>query len=226
MAIAIMCGMIFINGFFKAGGPGEKPFDITGVGLRGGTGVLIFLSILTGIGLVLGTLFFAIRNNWYNCHQTLVPLVRNIPVIGPVLTYTALSRLSMTLSMMLGAGVEAKRSVRDSILTTGNHYYIAGLPEIEAEIQKGQSLSESFARPNRLPDEFIQILEVGELSGADSESLERLALQYRDKAQLALKQLAVSAGFAIWFLIAAMIITVIFMVFMQYLSIITGNLPK
>jgi type II secretory pathway component PulF len=196
MAIAIMCGMIFINGFFKAGGPGEKPFDITGVGLRGGTGVLIFLSILTGIGLVLGTLFFAIRNNWYNCHQTLVPLVRNIPVIGPVLTYTALSRLSMTLSMMLGAGVEAKRSVRDSILTTGNHYYIAGL------------------------------LEVGELSGADSESLERLALQYRDKAQLALKQLAVSAGFAIWFLIAAMIITVIFMVFMQYLSIITGNLPK
>jgi type IV pilus assembly protein PilC len=77
-----------------------------------------------------------------------------------------------------------------------------------------------------LPSEFIQILEVGELSGADSESLERLALQYRDKAQLALKQLAVTAGFVIWFLIAAMIITVIFTVFMQYLSIITGNLPK
>ncbi|MFM7927272.1 MAG: type II secretion system F family protein, partial [Pirellula sp.] len=157
---------------------------------------------------------------------TLVPLVRNVPVIGPVFTTTAMSRLSMTLSMMLGAGVEAKRSVRDAVLSTGNYYYISGLPEIESGIQQGKSLSESFSEPKRLPDEFIQTLEVGELSGADSESLERLAIQYREKAQIALKQLAVAAGFLIWFMIAAMIITVIFMVFMQYLAILTGNLPK
>jgi type II secretory pathway component PulF len=226
LAIGIICGMIFINGFFQAGGPGEKPFDITGVGLRGGKGVMIFLGILSLIGLVLGTICLAIWKNWYNCHQTLVPLVRKVPVIGAVFTTTAMSRLSMTLSMMLGAGVEAKRSVRDAVLSTGNYYYIAGLPQIESGIEQGRSLSESFAEPKRLPDEFIQTLEVGELSGADSESLERLAIQYREKAQIALKQLAIAAGFLIWFMIAAMIITVIFMVFMQYLSIITGNLPK
>jgi type IV pilus assembly protein PilC len=226
LAIGIICGMIYINGFFAPGGPGEKPFDITGVGLRGGRGVLIFLGILSVVFGILGTICLGVWKNWYNCHQTLVPLVRNVPVIGPVFTTTAMSRLSMTLSMMLGAGVEAKRSVRDAVLATGNYYYIAGLPQIESGIQKGQSLSESFALPNRLPDEFIQTLEVGELSGADSESLERLAIQYREKAQVALKQLAVAAGFLIWFLIAAMIVTVIFMVFMQYLNIITGNLPK
>lgn len=226
LAIGIICVMIFINGFFQAGGPGEKPFDITGVGLRGGKGVMIFLGILSLIGLILGTICLAIWKNWYNCHQTLVPLVRKVPVIGAVFTTTAMSRLSMTLSMMLGAGVEAKRSVRDAVLSTGNYYYIAGLPQIESGIEQGRSLSESFAEPKRLPDEFIQTLEVGELSGADSESLERLAIQYREKAQIALKQLAIAAGFLIWFMIAAMIITVIFMVFMQYLSIITGNLPK
>ncbi|MEK0426177.1 MAG: putative type secretion system protein [Planctomycetota bacterium] len=226
LAILIICGMIFINGFFQAGGPNEKPFDITGVGLRGINGVMIFLGILSVIVLVLGTICVGIWKNWYNCHQTLVPLVRNVPVIGPVFTTTAMSRLSMTLSMMLGAGVEAKRSVRDAVLSTGNYYYISGLPEIESAIQQGKSLSESFSEPNRLPDEFIQTLEVGELSGADSESLERLAIQYREKAQIALKQLAVAAGFLIWFMIAAMIITVIFMVFMQYLAILTGNLPK
>ena len=226
LAIGIICVMIFINGFFQAGGPGEKAFDITGVGLRGGRGVLIFLGIVSILFLVVGTISVGVWKNWYNCHQTLVPLVRNVPVIGPVFTTTAMSRLSMTLSMMLGAGVQAKRSVRDAVLATGNHYYIAGLPEIESGIQKGQSLSESFARPNRLPDEFIQTLEVGELSGADSESLERLAQQYRERARVALKQLAVAAGFLIWFVIAAMIIMVIFMVFMQYLSILTGNLPK
>jgi type II secretory pathway component PulF len=226
LAIAIICGMIFINGFFQAGGPGEKPFDITGVGLRGGKGVLIFLSILMLIAVVLGTIVVGVWKNWFNCHQTLVPLVRKVPVIGPVFTNTAMSRLSMTLSMMLGAGVEAKRSVRDAVLSTGNYYYIAGLPDIESGIEQGQALSESFAIPKRLPEDFIQTLEVGELSGADSESLERLAGQYREKAQVSLKQLAVAAGFLIWFMIAAMIITVIFMVFLQYLAILTGNLPK
>ena len=226
LAILIICGMIFINGFFQAGGPGEKPFDITGVGLRGVQGVLIFLGILSVLGAILGTVAFGIWKNWFNCHQTLVPLVRRIPVIGPVFTMTALSRLSMTLSMMLGAGVDAKRSVRDAVLSTGNFYYISGLPEIENSIQKGMSLAESLDAPKRLPDEFIQTIEVGEMSGSDSESLERLSFQYMDKAQFALKQLAVAAGFAIWFMIAAMIITVIFMVFMQYLSILTGNLPK
>jgi hypothetical protein len=139
LAIAIICGMIFINGFFQAGGPGEKPFDITGVGLRGGKGVLIFLSILMLIAVVLGTMVVGVWKNWFNCHQTLVPLVRKVPVIGPVFTNTAMSRLSMTLSMMLGAGVEAKRSVRDAVLSTGNHYYIAGLPDIEPGHSSGFS---------------------------------------------------------------------------------------
>lgn len=226
LAIAILCGMIFINGFFQSAGPGEKPFDITGVGLRGGSGVLIFLSIISAIALVLGTIAFGVWKNWYGCHQTLVPMVRKIPVLGPVFTMTALSRLSMTMSMMLGAGVDAKRSVRDAVLSTGNFYYIAGLPEIEQAVGKGKSFSEALDVPKRLPDEFIQTLEVGELSGNDSESLERLAVEYREKAQLALKQLAVAAGFLIWMIISGMIIAVIFMVFLQYLSMITSNLPK
>jgi type II secretory pathway component PulF len=226
LAVLILCGMIFINGFFQGAGPGEPPFDITGVGLRGVSGVLIFLSILGGIGLVLGIGVFGIWKNWFGCHEKLLPLVRNVPVVGPVVTLTALSRLSMTLSMMLGAGVDAKRSVRDAVLSTGNHYYIAGLPEMESAIARGDSFSEAFDAPKRLPDDFIQTLEVGEMSGSDSESLERLSLEYREKLQLALKQLAVASSYLIWMLISGMIIAVIFMVFMQYLNMITSNLPK
>jgi type II secretory pathway component PulF len=226
-AIAIICGLIFLNGFlFKAGSPNEEPFDLTGVGLRGVSGVLIFLSMVLGVAAVVGTLALGIWKNWFNCHNTLVPLVRNIPVIGPVFTQTAMSRLSMSLSMMLGAGVDAKRSVRESLLSTGNYYYMSGLPVTLEAIQRGQSLAESLAAPGVLPEDFLQAVEVGELSGNDSESLERMAVMYREKAQLALKQLAIAAGFAIWFLIAAMIIGVIFMIFTQYLNMLYGNLPK
>lgn len=225
-AILILCLLIYINGFFKAGSATDEPFDLTGVGLRGGTGVLIFLSVVLGIGGVVGAIAFGIWKNWFNCHNILVPLVRNVPVIGPVFTDTAMARLSMTLSMMLGAGVDAKRSVREALLSTGNHYYMSGLPLTLEEIEKGTSLADSLDTPGVLPKEFIQAVEIGEMSGSDSESLERMASIYREKAQLALKQLAVTAGFAIWFLIAAMIVAVIFMIFTQYLNVIMGNLPK
>jgi type IV pilus assembly protein PilC len=225
-AIGIVCLLIFINGFFQSGSTQEKPFDLTGIGLRGVQGVMIFLGILSLLGAALAVLTIGIWKNWFNCHQTLVPLVRNVPVIGPVFTNTALARLSMTLSMMLGAGVDAKKSVRDSVLSTGNFYYISGLEKMMQLVEKGHSLSEILDAPKVLPDEFIQTVEVGELSGNDSESLERMAVQYGEKARLSLKQLAVTAGFAIWFMIAAMIITVIFTIFLQYLAILNGNLPK
>ena len=78
--------------------------------------------------------------------------------------------------------------------------------------------------PKLLPEEFIQSVEVGEMSGSDSESLERMAVVYREKAQLALKQFAIMAGFAVWLFIAAMIITAIFMIFFQVLQVYSNAL--
>ncbi len=224
IAILIGCIMIYVNGFFKSGSANDKAFDLTGIGLRGGSGVAIFLTAVTLFFGTIGVIAFGIWKNWFGCHKTLVPLVRNVPVIGTVFTTTALSRLSMTLSMMLGAGVEAKRSIRDSLLSTGNFYYISGLQQTLGEIERGKSFSEALDAPKLLPADFIQMVAVGEMSGSDSESLERLAIVYREKAQLALKQLAILAGVAIWFMIAAIIIAAIFMIFFQYLNLLNGFL--
>lgn len=224
LAFAIACGVILINGFFKAGSPQDKPLDLTGIGLRGVSGMLIFMSISAFFFGTLAVVAFGIWKNWFGCHKTLVPLVRNVPVIGTAFTMTALSRLSMTLSMMLGAGVDAKRSVRDALLSTGNYYYISGLEKTIAAIVKGKSFSEALDAPKLLPEEFIQSVEVGEMSGSDSESLERMAVVYREKAQLALKQVAIMAGLAVWMFIAAMIITAIFMIFFQVLQVYSNAL--
>ena len=211
-------------GFFKAGSPQDKPLDLTGIGLRGVSGMLIFMSISAAFFGTLAVVAFGIWKNWFGCHKTLVPLVRNVPVIGTAFTMTALSRLSMTLSMMLGAGVDAKRSVRDALLSTGNYYYISGLEKTIAAIVKGKSFAEALDAPKLLPEEFIQSVEVGEMSGSDSESLERMAVVYREKAQLALKQFAIMAGLAVWLFIAAMIITAIFMIFFQILQVYSNAL--
>jgi type IV pilus assembly protein PilC len=224
LAFLIACILIMVNGFFSAGSSQDKPIDLTGIGLRGVSGVLIFAGIAAlGFGAI-AIVAFGIWKNWFGCHRTLVPLVRNVPVIGTVLTTTALSRLSMTLSMMLGAGVDAKRSVQDALLSTGNHYYISGLPKSLAAIVAGKSFAEALDAPKLLPADFIQNVEVGEMSGSDSESLERMATTYREKAQLALTQLAILSGVLVWLLIATMIIIAIFMIFFQILQVYSNAL--
>lgn len=224
LAVLIGAGLVYINGFFSSGSPSEPAFDLTGIGLRGGTGLLIYMSVVGTFFGTLGIVAFGLWKNWFGCHKTLVPMVRNIPVIGTVLTTTAMSRLSMTLSMMLGAGVEAKRSVRDAILSTGNHYYISGLNQTLSEIGKGKTFAEALDAPKLLPEDFIQAMEVGEISGAGSESLERMAIMYREKAQLALKQLAILAGVAVSIMIAVIIIAAIFTIFFQVLQVYSNAL--
>ena len=224
LAFLIACALIRVNGFFTAGSSQDSPIDLTGIGLRGMSGVAIFVSVAGVLTGTLAMMAFGIWKNWFGCHQVLVPMVRNVPVIGTVLTTTALSRLSMTLSMMLGAGVDAKRSVRDALLSTGNHYYIAGLPKTLEAIVLGKSFAESLDAPKLLPSDFIQNIEVGEMSGSDSESLERMASTYREKAQLALKQLAILSGVLVWLLIATMIIIAIFTIFFQILQVYSNAL--
>ena len=130
----------------------------------------------------------------------------------------------MTLSMMLGSGVDAKRSVRDALLSTGNYYYISGLEKSLAAIVEGKSFAEALDAPKLLPSEFIQNVEVGEMSGSDSESLDRMALVYRDKAQHALKQLAILSGIAVWMFIAAIMVFAIFLIFFQILQVYSNAL--
>lgn len=218
LAFFVITLLIYINGFMRSGDPNEPAFDLTGVGLRGGSGVAIFWSLAFSLASISGIIAFGIWKNWFQCHKTLVPLIRNIPVVGPVFTTSALSRLSMTLSMMLGAGVDAKRSVREALLATGNYYYISGVKQTVDLIEHGSSFSEALDAPKTLPAEFIQVVEVGELSGSDSESLEKLAETYKEKSQLALKQFAVASGMAVWLMIAGIIIFAIFTIFFQIMQ--------
>jgi type II secretory pathway component PulF len=224
LAFFVITLMIFINGFMKAGSATEPAFDLTGIGLRGTTGVLIFWFVAFAFASSVSLLGFGIWKNWFDCHKSLVPLVRNVPVIGPVFTTSALSRLSMTLSMMLGAGVDAKRSIREALLATGNHYYMSGIEIAMNNINQGKSFSESLDAMKLLPSDFIQVVEIGELSGSDSESLERMAVTYREKAQSALRQLAIAAGLGVWLMIAAIIIFAIFSIFFQIMQVYTNAL--
>jgi type IV pilus assembly protein PilC len=225
LALLVVSGLIYLSSFFGSPMPDGQPFDPVGLGIRGASGFFIFWAGAIFIIGGLCVIAIGVWQNWFGAHQKLFPLLKRVPVVGTMLVTIALSRMAMALSLMLGAGQEARRSVRTAFRASGNHYYMQGLPVALAEVEKGSLLSKCFAAPGTLPREFIESLEVGEMSGNETDSLERLATQYQDRARRSLLAFSMIASGGVWAMIAIIIIVFIFRIFFWYLDILYSNMP-
>ncbi len=216
IAILVIGGVILIQGILSPNGPA---YDASGVGLSGVSGFMVYCGVILAVGGVIGLFVYGIWKNWFNCHRFLMPIVQRIPQLGTALTTLGLSRLSMTLSMLLNAGVEAKRSTKQAFLATGNYYFISGMDRALAAVEQGQSFGDALDAAEVFPQEFLDAVRVGEMSGTETESLDHLALQYRDRAKAALNTIAVIASVVIWL---AIILLLAFMVISSFMRLING----
>jgi type IV pilus assembly protein PilC len=163
-----------------------------------------------------------VKNNWFNCQPILFPLIQKIPVIGTPLVTLSLSRFTMALSIMLNAGVDAIRSVKQAFRSTGNYHMMAGMEKAVASIKKGDSFSESFRAAEVFPSDFIEMVEIGELSGTETESLDRLAHEYRERGRSALTMLSMAASGFIWFCIIALMVFVVMSLALKYINLLNN----
>jgi type IV pilus assembly protein PilC len=221
IALAVVCLVIGILGIITTNDL-ESNFDPLGFGLSGVSGIAFFLSIVAVVLCFFGLLGIGLWKNALDCHRWLIPFLLKIPVIGGVLSNLAMARMSMTLSMLLNAGVDAVKSVRESFLSTGNYFYIQGTSVAVEKVRSGRTFAESFAAANVLPSDFIDAIDIGETSGNETESLERLSVEYARRAKSSLAQLSVISGVAIWIFIAAFIIFIIIRMAMQYVNMLNS----
>ena len=221
MAVGVIGLVILIQGMLSP----NSTYDASGVGLRGVSG---FITYITAVGVFfasLAVLVWGIWKNWFNCHRILMPLVQRVPALGSALVNLGLSRLSMTLSMLLNAGVEAKRSTKQAFLSTGNYYFIGGMARAVETVDKGGSFGDAFQASRVLPEEFVESIRIGELSGTETESLDHLAVQYQDRAQAALNTIATIASVTIWLGIIILLAFMIIRMAMQYINMLNSFLP-
>ncbi len=57
------------------------------------------------------------------------------------------------------------------------------------QVEKGNDFGEAFDAANVFPQEFIDAVRVGELSGTETESFDRLASQYQERSKASLGRL-------------------------------------
>ena len=194
--------------------------DILGLGLAGSRGLLLYVAFLVVVVLLLLLIIHAMRRGlvWTRPIQR---AVLRIPVLGSALEVLALAQLAWSLHLTFGTGMDVRRALRLSLRSTRNARYVDQIPEVDRSIVSGASVHDALAATGVYPAEFQDTLQVGEESGKLTEAMGMLSRQYRDRARMAMVVLTTLAGFAVWGVVALLIIMLIFRLFMFYLSAIS-----
>lgn len=103
-----------------------------------------------------------------------------IYIIGPVLKKSIIARFTRTLSTTLDAGMPIVESMRTMAPIMGNRIYSKGIYQISDDVASGHALSVSMESTNLFPNMAIQMISVGEASGALSEMLNKVADYYEE----------------------------------------------
>jgi type IV pilus assembly protein PilC len=148
-----------------------------------------------------------------------------VPVLGPALQTLALARLSWSMALVMNTHMELRRGLRLCLQSTGNARYSDQSERVDREIARGNSIYEAFCAAGCFPPDFLDSVRVAEQSGTVVESMAHLSRLYQDQARTALGTLSTLAGFAIWILVAAFIVALIFRLFSFYIGTIKSLLP-
>ena len=214
IGLGVISLMIYLMGILTSVGGGQM-VDMLGFGLRGASGVLIFWSYIACIAAILWSLYYAYQKNLGGV-QNLVPVLYLVPKIGPSLQTITLSRFTRTLALGLGSGLDPIRSVKLSLDSTDSDYYRSGGEVFESAIRdRGDTLADGLRETSLFPEDFLHLVEVAELSGTESESIDHLAGEYEQRAKMAMSTLSGIATLVVWLAVAGTLIFLILRLVMK-----------
>jgi type II secretory pathway component PulF len=218
IGILIVSLLIYLLGVLTPATGGEM-FDPLGFGLRGGSGVFIFLSLVACVISVVGGLIWALLNNYGGVHA-LIPVLYRVPIFGEALQTITLSRFTSNLAMSLEAGIDPIRAIQIGLDATGSEFYRSAKDGVENAIRGGKTMSETLSATGLFPEEFITSVEVAELAGTDAEALHHLAADYDDRSRRAMTTLAMLAGR----LIGGFVVLIMIFIILRIATQIMGGL--
>jgi type IV pilus assembly protein PilC len=219
LAVLTMGFLIWVMGFIND--MTHSHLDPLGFGLVGTSGLAKYATFVAIVGI---TLAFVIRAMTRGVLWTrpLQRFILRIPKIGPALQTVALARLAWVLSETMNTSMDVRRSLKLGLQSTGNAWYMDRIERIDAEIAGGNSIYEAFCKAGGFPADFLESVHVGEQSGNLVESMAQMSNLYQDQARAALNILATAGGIAVWAVVAAIIVFLIFRLAMFYLGALTG----
>lgn len=112
-------------------------------------------------------------------------LILQLPVIGPVLRKIAVARFCRTLSTLISAGVPILESLDITARTSGNVIVETAVLTTRKRIERGETIARPLRQTGVFPAMVVQMIAVGEATGALDGMLAKIAEFYEDEVDTA-----------------------------------------
>ena len=146
--------------------------------------VIIFIPALV--------LLFYLGRKYYqtqNGRAVIDRLLLKLPVFGPLFRKIAVARFSRTLGTLVSSGVPILDGLTIVSRTSGNRTIETAILNARASIREGETIAEPLNRSKIFPPMVIQMISVGESTGALDSMLSKIADFYEDEVDIAVSNL-------------------------------------
>jgi len=146
----------------------------------------IIYILLGGGAAIVGFNFFY---KWDKGRKIVDNLILKIPVIGDLIRKVAVARFTRTLGTMLSSGVPILDALDICSKTAGNRTIEAAISKTRVSISEGKNISAPLQETNVFPSMVVQMIAVGESTGALDTMLNKIADFYDDEVDAAVEAL-------------------------------------
>ena len=146
------------------------------------------LHYIIGALLLTGFLLKRYRNSTRG-REKVDALALKLPLFGPLLKKVAVARFTRTLGTMLSSGVPILDAMEVVAKTSGNAVLERVFHEVGKGIAEGQTIAEPLSEAVIFPNMVVQMISVGETTGALDIMLEKIANFYDNDVDTATKTL-------------------------------------
>jgi type IV pilus assembly protein PilC len=174
----------FENMFKDFGGGKDALPKLTQIVVALSQGFVSYLPfiVLALIGATVGVVYLyrTPRGRWF-FHDAALKL----PVLGNVLRKIAVARFTRTLGTLLQSGVPILDALEICAKTSGNVIIEAGVMNVRQAISEGKNMAEPLMEAKVFPDMVVQMISVGEQTGALDQMLNKVADFYEEETDIA-----------------------------------------
>jgi len=143
------------------------------------------------IGLAIAGAVFGLRayHRTDNGHFTIDALLLEVPIFGVILRKVAVARFTRTLGTLVHSGVPILEALRITATTAGNKVVEAAVLQCRNSVTEGKTLAEPLRSSGVFPPMVVQMVSVGEQTGALDAMLSKIADFYDDEVDTAVATL-------------------------------------
>jgi len=117
--------------------------------------------------------------------MTIDGLLLKLPILGSVLRKIAVARFCRTLGTLLSAGVPVLEALEITARTSGNAVLERAILEVRKAVEEGKALADPLRTTQQFPPMVVQMISVGEATGAMDTMLGKIAEFYEDEVDAA-----------------------------------------